>query len=410
MVSNINIFSLIGILYYTGVFSFVSRVLLGGSGDAQQSDADGNFINQFFGVFIIIGVVYFAFKNKKPAKFEMSVIAPLLLFIIYSLFSVVWSDEPEISARRIFAVLPVVFLAYHLAEKYSAEYIFRVIGLTVGAVAFMGLLLAVFWSDAAFLSGGLRDGAFIGLLTDKNGGARVYMLGIVLLIPSVISRSRSALASVLVCFICLSLTKSVSGVMLLIIAVATMGHFYVFSGRYGKSSNTQLVIVGVVVYFIFVYVANWLYEYLVLLAGRDPTLTDRTVIWDSIIPLVYEKFYFGYGFGAFWISVGADDFVQRWGYIGNAHNGYIEAALNGGVVAVFIIALIIINTIYWLLKLSVIRNHKIVGVQSVGILLTLSYSNFIAYTIPNYRSFDFFIFVLIIFCTGFRSVYLKRKS
>lgn len=406
----IGLLPVIGILFYTGAFSFVSRVFLGAGSDAQLNDADGNLLNQIFGIFIILSVLKNEIGEKLFQSFNLKALIPFFIFLLFTIFSVAWSVEPEITVRRIIAVLPVIFLSYHLSKYYPIDVTYKLIGWIVSIVALFGLSLAVVWTDVAFLSGGLRDGAFIGLLTDKNGGARVYMIGIVLLIPSALNKCRISILAILICMLCLSLTKSASGVFLLLIAIATMVHFYIFSGKYGKKSNQQMIFFGIFCYFVIGYLLNILYEYLVMLAGRDPTLTDRTVIWDTILPLVYDRLYLGYGFGAFWVSIGADEFVERWGYIGNAHNGYIEAALNGGVISLILLLFVFAGSIYFLIKYLVLGFNKMYASMTLALFLTLIYSNFIAYTIPNYRSFDFFIFCLIIFCVANKNSYSKVEK
>jgi O-antigen ligase len=78
---------------------------------------------------------------------------------------------------------------------------------------------------------------------------------------------------------------------------------------------------------------------------RDPSLTGRQEIWDSVLretvnPLI------GAGFYSFWLG----DRVQRLsaGYhylLNEAHNGFLEVYLNGGLIAVTLLAAILLSTI-----------------------------------------------------------------
>ncbi len=77
--------------------------------------------------------------------------------------------------------------------------------------------------------------------------------------------------------------------------------------------------------------------------GRDPTLTDRTFIWQAILdqktdPLV------GCGFYSFWdtefgrnvnIALGVDG-------LGSAHNGFLETYVDGGVVGLGLLVFLLL--------------------------------------------------------------------
>ena len=54
----------------------------------------------------------------------------------------------------------------------SFNTLISIAGVTIGVAALIGLILAVVMPSTAFLSGGIRDGAFKGIFTEKNAGAR----------------------------------------------------------------------------------------------------------------------------------------------------------------------------------------------------------------------------------------------
>ena len=75
------------------------------------------------------------------------------------------------------------------------------------------------------------------------------------------------------------------------------------------------------------------------LLGRDATLTGRTDIWQAAADAINERVLQGYGWGALW-SEGTLVTEQMWSQVGfrfqHAHNGYLELALQGGLVAVLL--------------------------------------------------------------------------
>jgi O-antigen ligase len=75
--------------------------------------------------------------------------------------------------------------------------------------------------------------------------------------------------------------------------------------------------------------------------GRNPTLTDRTLIWDLLLSLTTNT-WFGTGFENFWLGPRLVRIwsVYRWGP-GQAHNGYIEIYLNLGWIGIALLAVIL---------------------------------------------------------------------
>jgi exopolysaccharide production protein ExoQ len=71
------------------------------------------------------------------------------------------------------------------------------------------------------------------------------------------------------------------------------------------------------------------------LIGKDPTLTQRTVIWSEVIPSIAERPFQGYGYSAFWMGLNGESerAVLATGWMeGQAQDGYLDVLLGLGVV------------------------------------------------------------------------------
>jgi len=137
------------------------------------------------------------------------------------------------------------------------------------------------------------------------------------------------------------------------------------------------------------------YAMLLELVGRDPSLTDRTLIWELLQPLIDDQFLKGYGFGAFWASADADAFITRWGYIGNAHSGYVETLLNGGLIQLIALLLMFAQTLskrYRAITADQSARYQACALVIIGLFVV---TNYVAYVIPNYRSGEFLIFCVL---------------
>ena len=77
--------------------------------------------------------------------------------------------------------------------------------------------------------------------------------------------------------------------------------------------------------------------------GRDPTLTNRTAVWQTLGTFAVNPFV-GFGFMSFWTGARLEEVWRLFGPgINQAHNGYLEQYLNLGYIGVAFIAIIILS-------------------------------------------------------------------
>jgi O-antigen ligase len=75
--------------------------------------------------------------------------------------------------------------------------------------------------------------------------------------------------------------------------------------------------------------------------GRDPTLTDRTIIWNTLLR-VHTNSLIGTGYESFWLGPRLQQVWQVVAGINEAHNGYLDIYLNLGFIGVvFLVAFLI---------------------------------------------------------------------
>jgi O-antigen ligase len=82
--------------------------------------------------------------------------------------------------------------------------------------------------------------------------------------------------------------------------------------------------------------------------GKDPTLTSRTDIWAGVINAIAERPVQGYGIGGVWIDQAAPHtraIQQQLGFVVfHSHNGYLEIALQLGLVGLALFAILLVST------------------------------------------------------------------
>jgi O-antigen ligase len=67
--------------------------------------------------------------------------------------------------------------------------------------------------------------------------------------------------------------------------------------------------------------------------GKDPTLTQRTIIWAEVLPSIAKRPIQGYGYSSFWMGLNGESahavLVTRW-MEGQAQDGYLDVLLEFG--------------------------------------------------------------------------------
>jgi O-antigen ligase len=243
----------------------------------------------------------------------------------------------------------------------------------------------------AFVSGGIRDGAFKGIFAEKNGGARINACAILMLLPMLIRRNRWAIIASLGCLVAILLAKSATAIVLIVAGGAS--YWYFLTAIRLRINRSKAAFFGItLLYLLFCLFMYGNYSLLLGLLDRDPSLTDRTLIWDILEPMIQDKFISGYGFGAFWPSPAAQAFITRWSYIGNAHSGYMETLLNGGITQLIALIALLADVLIKQYR-AVIGNRSPAFRASALIIIGLFIvTNYVAYIIPNYRSAEFLVF------------------
>ncbi|WP_426201257.1 O-antigen ligase family protein [Pseudomonas sp. TWP3-1] len=401
-------FTLFGVLFYLQVIGFFLGLGNAASLDDAQKDLEGNVVNQVCGLITLLVPLFFFIRNKvflSKSFYRQNTF--LLVFLLCIAASISWSGDPMLSLKRFVALLSVVFFAGFIAYHYSLEKIAFVLGCVIGAAALVGLIFAVIRPDIAFISGGIRDGAFKGIFAEKNAGARLNAIGILLLLPMIRQRNPLAILYALFSLIAIGLAQSATGIALIVTGTASYWYFLTLI-RLRINRSLSAFFVATVVYLLICLFLYGNYTLLLEWLGRDPSLTDRTLIWELLGPLIDERFLKGYGFGAFWTSPDADGFITRWGYIGNAHSGYVETLLNGGLIQLIALILLFTEALtkqYRAITADQSARYHACALVIIGLFVV---TNYVAYVIPNYRSGEFLVFCVL--ALSFRHHAIKRPA
>jgi exopolysaccharide production protein ExoQ len=127
---------------------------------------------------------------------------------------------------------------------------------------------------------------------------------------------------------------------------------------------------------------------------RDLTLTGRTDIWPAVILKIQERPWLGYGFSGFWHGIQGEsaDIIRtlRWG-VPDSHNGFLDLALQLGLVGSMVFLLIIWIT---LIKSVALVKAKFCSEYLWPIIL-LSYAFLVNFSESTLLSQNSFFWILL---------------
>jgi exopolysaccharide production protein ExoQ len=193
-----------------------------------------------------------------------------------------------------------------------------------------------------------------GVFDHKNVMGGFAGLGLLLVVARLrLMRRRGSRAAVgewllgIICVTCLALSESATPFPVLAAALFTL---FGTEGlrRTDRATVALAPFIGSVAAILFT-VVTWKFGEIAGLLDRSSDLSGRTEIWEFALQMIPSHLWAGYGYGAFWVgpdSPGAAFWhLYNVGAV-NAHDGYIQMLLDGGVVALALFVAAILTLLF----------------------------------------------------------------
>jgi exopolysaccharide production protein ExoQ len=318
-------------------------------GSAAQAFEEGNPLDRtVLSVLIVLAIGILISRSFKWGDFFARNLA-LFAFISFALVSVLWSDFPVVSFKRWVRDLGnYVVILVVLSDSRPLEAVrtllrrlcYLLIPLSIVLIKYFPYLGKEYspWTGAAM---------YVGVTTGKN------MLGVVYLVSGIFffwdtvtrwsdrkERRTKRVITVNFAFIAMTLwlvkltDSATSGVCLVIGCLIILA----VHSRWGKRHPGFLKVLLPACFCLYLLLALGfsINADLARAVGRDPTLTDRTAIWNTLRnmhtnPLV------GTGYESFWLGPRLNLIWQLFGPLNEAHNGYLEVYLNLGIIGLVLL-------------------------------------------------------------------------
>ena len=294
----------------------------------------------------------------------------LLLLPAIALVSVLWSQNRVHTAIDALNLLAVTLFAIYLYLRYPGNRIVSL--LTFGA--FISLWLCAL-TVIAFPSIGIdafQENAWRGIFAQRNECAAICTLFLALGLHyqerGVISQLiRCSILFLSILFIVMSGSRT--GWILAALALILTYSLRFMARLQSLDRLLFLMVMAIPTIALGLLIFNDFTQILAVL-NKDPTLSQRTIIWAQVIPSILKHPLLGYGYSAFWMGLSGESMhtvlVTGW-MEGQAQDGYLDILLQLGLAG--LIPLIVVFLRAGVQAVSVVEARRLNSVSAFSIVL-----------------------------------------
>jgi len=360
---------------------------------------------QVTAIFIYLCTAFFVLRHfpkiKKQILPNLVVFAPVVLAIA----STAWSLDPPITLRRSIALLGTTLTAFFIATRFAPRIIIQIFAVSALAVLLLSLLavaafpgFGVHSADDAI--GANHAGSFRALFFHKNGFAQFCVLAILFFVGfyRYIALPRAVrIGSILVGFAMIAGAGSAQGVVqAAVLPLLMIYHEQIM--RWRPSVRALLVTLAIVAAVPLMFFWDVLLVFVLEALGRDPTLSNRTIIWQGVLAGGRETLLLGGGFEAGW-SKSIQDHLNALIYSnpGHAHNGFLDYWIDLGIVGLIPIAFVWVTYVVRMNRMidsSLGRKFRIFAIYFLIFYLS---SNFMDSYLMLHQNYYWFVLSLLTF-------------
>ena len=330
-------FVIVSLLFYTG--GLLAVILSGGA--SQDDMGQGYDTGLIRLIFILIYITTFLLLVLRWKKILYFISRNTLIWLLmgYVAASIFWSVAPEVTFRRLVALNGTTLFGLYLSSRYSIKQQLKILALTFSIAIILSFLFATVVPKYG-LMGEVHAGAWRGIYIHKNILAKNMVLSIIVFLLLVIESNKNRLILLLglccsVVLLLASTAKSSLANLFIVLIIFLILQLFRLKFTIVLPLLISILIIGT---WTNLWVLNNADIFLGFL-GKDATLTGRTELWQLTWQSIQEKYWLGYGYGAFWSDGNSEASIisstLKW-IIPHAHSGLFELWANLGLLGVII--------------------------------------------------------------------------
>jgi O-antigen ligase len=268
-----------------------------------------------------------------------------LLYMLIVIVSATWSIHPDLTIRRGIGYLLTILVAAYLSLRFDVIDRMKVLSGSFAISAIGSLVFIAAFPQYGIMQDGDVAGAWRGVFPHKNmlgPEMAVAVFAELFILVACKGRPRWRLALLSTYFALVVLSHSATALLLASAFLAGTCVYLLWQRDrlmgVGISIMVLLLLFAVLIVF-------WSDPKLAFgILGKDTSLTGRTALWSSVVPLIEQRLVLGWGYRAMWqtndVSAVVIDQMAEWG-AGSSHNAFLEITLQLGLVGAGVILVII---------------------------------------------------------------------
>lgn len=371
---------------------------------SEQSIQDGSAADRnLLLALMVIALVTITKRNVSLSRIASANLWLAALFL-FSAASILWSDYPFVALKRWVRDLGALLIGSILFSERNPSEAIKSVCLRVGLVLVPLSLLTIKYIPeiGVYYNQWTGDRALRGVTNDKNILGRLAWISAIVALWALQSAPRARLITftraqwpqLMLLFLSLLILIDVSSATsLLCLAVGILVYFF-SRVRLIQDRPTLLFfsLLSALLLALAFLASPTMRKPITTILNRSPDLTERTVIWETVIPM-QENMLFGHGFASFWLSPPARALGSSLD-ITSAHNGFLETYLNLGIVGLGLMIVVLLLALHRSTTLN--HNRSPLGPFFLSILTASILYNFSESALNGFSSIGMLIWIISI--------------
>ncbi len=321
------------------------------TGDDLNDLGTANPLNTYSTAFVLAITLVLLLRHAGSTFRYIPRMLPILALASLAVLSIAWSDYPDVTLRRSASLVTALLWGWYVTARYDLKDVIAIIRQAIGAMAIASLVVAV---GVPTIGGEdpLGPAGWRGIFANKNDLGMAMALGSVTYFYTLVAGRQKFVAIMiqtvgfLFCLGLLRLAQSGTSLVITLVGIVLCLVVKLTHKRVGVAIIIWTAVLLLLAPAVII-VTNQLGAIAPLL-GRDAQLTGRVDLWLILPSYIAERPWLGHGFGAFWVADSANVSLI-WHAVGwmppHAHDGWLDALLELGVVGLALVCLQIILTV-----------------------------------------------------------------